>query len=260
MKDKSVVAQPNVRKQYTIDVPEFAGPLDLLLHLIDRNELDITEISLAEVTDQYLAQVEKLRENRVPQLIDFIVIGARMMVIKSRALLPAPPVVLEGEEEEDPAEALLRQLRIYKQFKDAAQRLSARDEAGLRTYLRLAPPIKVESKLDLSGVSADTLLLTMIAILNRHEVRRDSVSVARPREITISEQISKLRDTARRGRRFSFGALLSADASRVELSVTLLALLELIKRQEVTAEQENLFGPIEINRAEPEPESMILTD
>lgn len=240
-------------KQVTIDVPAFAGPLDLLLHLIDRSELDITAISLAQVTDQYLAQVQQLKENKVAQLIDFLVIGARLMVIKSRALLPAPPPTLEGDEaEEDPAEALLRQLRVYKQFKESAERLRQREEAGLHSYVRLATPPKrmTEPQLDLSGVSADTLYLMIIAVHERYDTRRDSVSVARPRVLTINDQISRLRNTAKQHQRFAFSALLSPTASRTELSVTLLATLELIKRREIITHQETMFGPIEINRLE----------
>ncbi len=114
----------NITKQvrpYTIDLPAFAGPLDLLLHLIDREELDITAISLAKVTEQYLSQIEELKNNRMEQLIDFLVVGARLVLIKSRALLPQDVSLTgEDEEEEDPAEALIRQLRQYRRFKIAA--------------------------------------------------------------------------------------------------------------------------------------------
>lgn len=128
--------------QYKIDLPEFAGPLDLLLHLIERQELDITSISLVNVTEQYLKQVESLKQNRIEHLIDFLVLAARLVLIKSRALLPQSPIVIEGEEdEEDPAEALIRQLREYKRFKEAAQWFQTREEEGLRTYLRVAPPL-----------------------------------------------------------------------------------------------------------------------
>ncbi|MFO7681675.1 MAG: segregation/condensation protein A, partial [Chloroflexota bacterium] len=129
---------------YKIDLPAFAGPLDLLLHLIDRDEMDITAISLIQVTSQYLRQIEAMKEDRVEHLIDFLVIGARLSLIKSRALLPKIPA-LPGDEEddEDLAEALIRQLREYKRFKQAAQWLGEREEAGLRTYLRVAPPPKL---------------------------------------------------------------------------------------------------------------------
>ncbi len=231
--------------RYTIELPAFAGPFDLLLHLIERNELDITAISLSQVTEQYLEQIEQLKQDRrIEHLIDFIVIGARLALIKSRALLPQNPAVrLEDEEEEDPAEALARQLREYKQFKQAAEWLRQREEQGWRTYLRVAPPPKIESRLDLSGVTLDSLQQALRMVLARVEKAEESVNLTTRRRITIEGQIELLRHTARRGPVF-FHELLSAEVTAVEVCITLLATLELIKRGEITAAQPELFGPI----------------
>ena len=237
--------------QYKIDLPAFSGPLDLLLHLIEREELDITAISLAKVTEQYLAQVERLKENRMEQLIDFLVIAARLVLIKSRALLPQPPVVVAGEDEEDPAEALVRQLRLYKQFKEAAGWLKAREEAGLRTYLRVAPPPKLETRLDMSGITLAMLVTAVRAALARAREREQSVSIVQPRRITIEGQIRRLQKRLQNGRSVKFRELLSEQTSSVEISVTLLAVLELIKRQEILARQPVMFGPIEIKKLPP---------
>lgn len=231
---------------YRVELPVFAGPLDLLLHLIERNELDITAVSLAQVTGQYLEQVRQLGEDQLEGLIDFISIGARLVLIKSRALLPRPPVLPGGEEEEDPAEALLRQLRSYKRFKAAAQWLDARQRRGLRTYLRVAPPPRVDEHLDLSGVSTATLLAAIQAVLARVETKEESLEVARPRQITIEDQMGKLRRRLDRGRPFLFTDLLADPRDRTEVAVTLLALLELIKRREAQAQQTHLFGPIAV--------------
>lgn len=242
-------------KKYTIELPVFSGPLDLLLHLIERQELDITAISLVKVTAQYLAQIEQLKKNRIENLIDFLVVAARLVLIKSRALLPETPITVEGEEEEeDPAEALLRQLRQYKQFKEAAQWLRAREDAGLRTYLRVAPPPKLEPRLDMTGITVDTLLNAVREALARAESQDDSVTIIQPRRITIEGQMSILRRIVRNGRTVTFMDLLSAETSRVEVAITLLALLELIKQQEIKAFQREMFGPIEI-AANDEPES-----
>lgn len=238
--------------EYTIDLPDFAGPLDLLLHLIERQELDITVISLYQVTEQYLAQIEKLKGDRIEYLVDFLTVAARLVLIKSRALLPQTPTLVEGEEEEDPAEALVRQLRQYKQFKEAAFWLRDREERGLRTYLRVAPPPKVESMLDLSGITIDTLLEAMRSAIAHVEKRDDSVSLARPRRITIEVQMTRLRSRIKGGQAARFEELLPKKASRIEVAVTLLAVLELIKRHEIRAEQAYLFGPIEISAALPE--------
>ncbi len=239
--------------QYQIALPAFSGPLDLLLHLIDRNELDITAISLVQVTGQYLEQIERLKENRIEQLIDFLVVAARLVQIKSRALLPQTPVTIEGEEEEeDPAEALMRQLQQYKRFKEAAVWLQAREARGVRTYLRVAPPPKLEGRLDMSGVTVQSLLTAVQGALSRVEDRNESVSLVQPERLTIESQITKLRARTKRGQPVLFRALLSAVTNRTEVAVTLLAVLELIKRREIVAYQTEMFGPIEIKAALPE--------
>lgn len=236
--------------QYQIDIPIFNGPLDLLLHLIERQELDITAISLVTITEQYLEQIERLKENKMEQLIDFLVVGARLVLIKSRALLPETAVIIEGEEEEeDPAEALVRQLKLYKQFKHAASWFGQREASGLRTYLRVAPPPKLETRLDMSGVTIDQLIAAVQDALARQEDRDGSVAIVQPRRITIEGQINKLRRWTRQGSSsFEFRQLFSDQSSRIEVSITLLAVLELIKRREINAFQDELFGPIFIQR------------
>ena len=103
---------------YAVSLPVFSGPMDLLLHLIEREELDITRVALAQVTDQYLAYVRQLEQRQIADLAEFLIIAARLLLIKSEALLPRPPA--RQPEELDPAEELARQLREYKRFKDAS--------------------------------------------------------------------------------------------------------------------------------------------
>lgn len=239
-------------KDYVIDLPAFSGPLDLLLYLIEREELDITAISLAQVTEQYLHQIEQLKQNRIEQLIDFLVIGARLVQIKSRALLPQTPMSpTDDDEEEDPAEALIRQLRQYRRFKAAAGWLQGREEAGLRTYLRVAPPVKPEPKLDLTGVTVEALIDAVRAALARAESLEESVALVQPRRITIEGQIKRLRYRVATLAAVRFEELLSEQVDSLEIAVTLLAVLELIKRREVQAQQTTMFGPIEIKAATP---------
>jgi segregation and condensation protein A len=177
-------------------------------------------------------------------------VGARLLLIKSRALLPRP-VVLPGDDEaeEDPADTLLRQLQAYKRFKVVAQWLDDRQRRGLRAYLRVAPPPRLEGHLDLSGVEVHTLLAAMQAVLARAETLEESIQVIRPRQITIEDQMGKLRGHLGRKRAFLFGDLLSNPHDRTEVAVTLLALLELIKQREAEVRQSRLFGPIEISAA-----------
>jgi segregation and condensation protein A len=241
---------------YRIETAVFTGPLDLLLHLIEREELDITAISLALVTEQYLQQVEGLQrdrdagEQKIVHLIDFLEIGARLVLIKSRALLPQPPAALPGDEleEEDPAAALLRQLRQYRRIKEAAEWLGAREAAGLRTHLRVAPPPRVTAAPDLTEVTLAGLLATLQGVLARSETREESVEVVKPRRITIEAQQNQVRQLLQARAQVEFRELLSSGADRTEVAVTLLAVLELIKRREVRAWQEVMFGPIQLQR------------
>jgi segregation and condensation protein A len=233
---------------YEIQLPVFSGPLDLLLNLIEHNKLDITALSLVAITDQYLEQIRELKGEQLEQLMDFLAIGARLLLIKSRALLPQSPE-MPVEEEEDPAEALARQLRLYRRFKQVAAYLEERERMGLRCYLRTAPPPALEHRLDLTGIDLDSLIASLQSAIDRADMKDDSVSVAvKQRTVTIEDQIVLLRQQVMVHGQVGFKDLLSKRTTWSEVSVTLLAVLELIKRHEVNALQPELFGPIVIVR------------
>jgi segregation and condensation protein A len=230
---------------YRVDLPVFQGPLDLLLSLIEREELEITRVSLAQVTDQYLAYLEQIGETHADTLVDFLVVAAKLVLIKSRALLPRPPTTAP-EGEPDSGDDLVEQLRQYSLFKAAAGKLDERQTLGLRTYLRLAPSPKVEAQPDLSDVSLEDLLAAVrsaMSITPRPEPVSQVVSQVR---ITISGQMELIRQQATAQRRVIFQDVLAQAQSRIEIAVTLLAILELLKQREITVHQERLFGTIVI--------------
>ena len=235
---------------YSISVPVFSGPLDLLLRLIEREELDITQVSLTQVTDQYLKQMTELRERRVEGLADFLVLAARLLLIKSQALLPKPPEI--GITEIDPGEELAKQLRMYKKFKDMSEWLDSRQLQGLRTFLRIAAPVVVAKTVDLSGVELYDLRVAMADVLSRPIEKPRSVSelVGRPR-ITVRGSINKIAASLRRRIKVSFFALLKrghANKTKTEIIATFLGILELARRNMVKAEQAEAFGDIDIVR------------
>jgi segregation and condensation protein A len=231
---------------YTVQTPVYEGPLDLLLNLIERAELDITSVSLAMVTDQYLEYIHSLEHARADEISAFLVIAAKLLQIKSEALLPRPPVREPGEE--DLGQSLVDQLRLYKRYKEIATWLTGRLDANLRTYLRVAPPPKVEAKLDLSDLTLAGLLdAAETAFAKEKEKKPLSMMIAAP-EITIREKIDLITKTLKDVERSTFRALMGNKATRIEIVVTFLALLELIKRYHVTAYQEGLFGDIEFER------------
>lgn len=235
---------------YHIAIPVYEGPLDLLLQLIERAELDITKVSLAQVTDQYLEHLDELQEHTPENVSVFLVIAARLLQIKSEVLLPRPPQREEGEE--DPGEALARQLKEYKRFKEIARLFASREERGLRTYIRLAPPPKVEERVDLGDYTLMDLAAAAFSILSRsREPQMPSLNeVVTAPKITIRDQISRFRQVMRQNNKISFNYLLQEQSSRLEVVVTFLALLELIKRHFLNAHQATLFGEIELEKSD----------
>jgi segregation and condensation protein A len=170
------------------------------------------------------------------------------VLIKSEALLPRPPAREPGEE--DVGQTLVEQLKLYKRFKEIGAWLLDRQERGLRTYLRVAPPPKVEARLDLSDLTLARLIAAAEAVFAREREKQELGTVIAPPRITIREKIDLIAKTLRQIQRASFRGLLGDKASRLEIVVTFLALLELVKRYRVAAVQDGLFGDIEIQRME----------
>ena len=233
---------------YTVHTSVYEGPLDLLLNLIEHAELDVTSVSLASVTDQYLAYIRGLEQINADEISAFLVIAAKLLQIKSEALLPRPPA--RAADEEDVGRSLVDQLKLYKRFKEIGGWMNARQQANLRTFLRVAPPPKVEPKLDLSNLTLEKLVNAAEEAFAKERTKQPlGVIIAAPR-VTIREKIDMIAKVMKDVERSSFRALLNPGASRLEIVVTFLAMLELVKRYRIHAHQEDLFTDIEINRME----------
>lgn len=233
---------------YTIATPVYEGPLDLLLQLIERAELDITKLSLALVTDQYLQYIHQLTDLAADDVSAFLVIAAKLLQIKSEALLPRPPTRESGEE--DPAEALAKQLIAYKRYREIAGILLQREEAGLRTYLRVAPPPKLEGNVDLTGLTIEDITAAAQDIFADLNLADALSSVVPPSRFTIREKIYMITESLRQNPNVAFRSLINKGYSRLEIVVTFLAMLELIKRHLVRVSQEGLFGDISLEVSE----------
>ncbi|MEN8173625.1 MAG: segregation/condensation protein A [Chloroflexota bacterium] len=228
---------------YKVMTPVYEGPLDLLLQLIQQAELDITKLALSQVTDQYLAHLRNIEEQAPDEVSAFLVIAAKLLQIKSEALLPRPPVRDEGEE--DPGEALARQLLAYKRYKEIADTLQTRSSAGLRTYLRLAaPPPKLPEKIEFGEFSLGDLYDLAEALFSNIDTRAPLGKIVTRQRVTIREKITRIVEHLKRGSRISFGQIVGEGHSRLDMIVTFLAMLELVKRHFVQAQQETLFGDI----------------
>lgn len=232
-----------LRPGYQVTLPVFEGPLDLLLHLIERQELDITEVSLAQVTNQYIEYLAEISERDPDHLADFMVVAAKLLLIKSRVLLPQPPTAVSSDEEPD-ADDLVRQLIEYKRFKEASRWLQELEAQGLQSYIRMAAPPRLEHTVDLGDVTLDELLAAVRQVLVIIPPGPSVNGTVAPITVTMSGQINLIERETRRRWAVSFRRLLERATSRLEIIVTLLALLEMVKQRRVTMRQEGAFGDI----------------
>jgi segregation and condensation protein A len=228
------------RAAIRVQLPAFEGPLDLLLHLIQQNEIEITDIPIAKITKQYLEMLDLMRELDLEVAGEFLVMAATLMRIKSRMLLPP---VIEEEEELDPRETLVRQLIEYRRFKEAAKDLE-RLEADRRLLFERGAPAQLEDPeaSELLPVSLFRLLDALKGALARQVPPIVHTIHAEP--MRLEEAISLIRETLKARGRLLFAESLDLFVTRLEKITAFLGLLELLKMGDVRATQEDQFGPI----------------
>ncbi len=227
----------------------FEGPLDLLLHLIKRDEVDIYDIPISHITDQYLRYLELMRTLDLEVAGEFLVMAATLMRIKAKMLLPLPAM---GEEElpGDPREELVQRLVEYRQFKEAAGTLKTREEERRSMYERGMLPGEDEAgPLPLASVSLFDLLDALNRVMSR--IQEPTVYEIHAESYAVEDKIEMLSATLRTRGRVSFEELLTACRSRSEMVVTFIALLELIKLGDALIVQQETFGDIMIVTSEP---------
>jgi segregation and condensation protein A len=227
-----------------VKLVRFEGPLDLLLHLIKRDEIDIYDIPIAHITQQYLSYIELMRRLDLEVAGEFLVMAATLMRIKAKMLLPLPAVG-EEEEEGDPREELVQRLLEYRQFKEAAGTLKSREEDRRRLFERgMLPGADEAGPLPL----APATLFDLLDALNRVMLRipEQAVYEVQAEAYDVEDKMALIaRAVAERGA-VSFIALMQECRVRAEVIVTFIALLELVKLGEVAISQAEPFGDIEI--------------
>jgi segregation and condensation protein A len=235
---------------YKVKLDIFEGPLDLLLYLIKQDEIDICDISLERITSQYLEYLQAFKELNIELAGEFVVMAANLIYLKSRSLLPIdqqPPEEDAGED--DPRWELIRQLIEYKKFKEAAGELHLRALEQERIFSRdAAPASALQEPLRLGEVGIFQLINAFQTVIRRIEARQDIQEIFGER-FSVSEKIEAILQSVATGGRLRFSDLFGAVASRLEVVVTFLALLELIRLKQVRAVQKNMFEEIEIAAA-----------
>lgn len=240
----------------TVKLDSFSGPLDLLYHLIEKNEIDIYDIPIAELTDQYIEFISREENKNMDGMSEFVVMAASLIEIKSRMLLPKPQT---EEPEEDPREELVQKLIEYKKFKNVTEVLAKRSEEAAHILFRepdiIIPELMKRDELPveecLKGLTMDDLYRAFRDVMIRKEKKVDRVrggfKSVRHDNFTVDEKIISLRSVLKVSPKIRFYEMFSKDTSREEILVTFLALLELIRRHNVSVEQDDTFGEIFIS-------------
>lgn len=233
--------------EYKVKLEVFEGPLDLLLYLIKKDEVDIYDISIERITQQYLEFMDAFKVLDIDVAGEFVVMAANLIYIKSRSLLPAhvqPPE--EEAEEEDPRWELVRQLVEYKKFKDAAAKLGQKELEQSNMFTRL-PEAEPAPERPLGDVSVFDLINAFNKVLKRINTQEDLREIFEE-NYTVSDKIDLIMKLTSSGVMLKFTELFATAASRAEIVVTFLALLELIRLKQLRAAQSEAFGEIEIQR------------
>ncbi len=242
----------------------FEGPLDLLLHLIEKNKVNIYDIPIAEITDQYLEYVRQMEEESLDIVSEFLVMAATLLDIKARMLLPKE--VNEEGEEEDPRAELVARLLEYKTYKYMslelkdmeldADKLFYKDPTIPKEVEKYEEPVDLDKLLD--GVTLTKLEQIFKSVMRRQQEKIDPVrstfGTIKKDPVSLEEKIASVMTYARKHRKFSFRGMLTKQKDRTEVVVTFLALLELMKIGKIHLTQEQLFDDMMIETLEPEGE------
>jgi segregation and condensation protein A len=231
---------------YEVKLDIFEGPLDLLLYLIRKNELDIYNIPMALVTEQYLEHLEMMKALNLDLAGEYLVLAATLIHIKSRMLLPVEEGTAETEEERDPRAELVRQLLEYQAFKEAALSLDRRVMLGRDVFKRVLPADEIpdEPEEAMMEVSLFELIEAFKQVVERMD-KEDLLEIDTER-ISLSDRINEILEDLSREKSLSFTDLLKSSRTRKSVIYTLLAILELMKMRVVRAFQSDPFGPIRI--------------
>ena len=226
-----------------LKLSQFEGPLDLLLHLLERDKIDIKDIFVSDITEQYLNYVADLSQLDMENASEFLTVAAHLLEIKSRSLLPKPVPLEEGEE--DPEQALIRRLTEYKLYKEAGEKLHDMEEENLKAYYKLPEEMHLQERIELEDMKLDALMQAFREVLRRveskvpprqREIRRDTY--------TVKGKMAYIRRRLASKKEVSFFDLFEEDGIKSEVVTTFSAMLELWKNRYLNLTQTENFGDI----------------
>ncbi len=232
---------------YEVKLDVFEGPLDLLLHLIRRLEVDIYDIPMAELTQQYLEHIEAMRILELDELSEYLVLAATLIEIKSKTLLPTHDAeeVLDDWQEEDPRETLVERLLQYERYKKAAQKLEEKAEERGEHYSKLPAPVEEkEERLDDSPLNVFDLIYAFQKMLDRKKLKEPMTATLERVEYSVEEKLTFVQNVLQSATAPVYFDDLFEGEQIEEIVVTFLAILELAKNQQILLLQKENFGPL----------------
>ncbi len=249
LEEFGIVSEQPEKNAYKIKLEKFEGPLDLLLHLIKEAKIDIKDIFVSSITEQFLNYINEMEEMPVEKVGDFIEMAATLIEIKSRKLLPPPPKG-EEEEEEDPETKLIRQIEEYKLFKEQSDILKNMED--ISSLYKEPEPLANGYRYELKDFSLDKLLDAFAQIMHKVNERAQTPEAKQIEKdrFTVAQKIADIKDVLLQQSRVKFSELYSADYSKSEVINTFLALLELLKTQIIKVVQTDTFADIFIEKQE----------
>src|SRR3989339_1139731 len=217
---------------------QFTGPLDLLLSLVGEQKMNISEVSLSTVTEQYLKYLEKLEEKEPEEMADFLLIAARLLLLKSKKLLP------QLMPEEDEGTSLEDQLRLYQAFVEASKKLNKRWLSGVRADFRVEPPRRPSEFAPPKNLSQTLLQEFFLKLLQRIRPLPELPQTKMDKAVSVRDKIETIRALLQKAESISFRELLGKASNRSEIIASFLALLELVKAEKVILTQKKTFEDI----------------
>lgn len=236
---------------YKVTIDNFDGPLDLLLHLIKKSDIDIYDISIEEITKQYLGYITKMQEMDLDIASEYLIMASELMEIKSSMLLPSTQVE-EDTYEEDPREQLIKRLIEYKKYKEITSEFRTLEEERKKEYTKNSSDLsefKVEEEVDLGDINIDDLINAFNKLLERKELEKPLNTKITKREYSVKKRSQEIKSILKQKKNVDFEELFE-EVNREYIVVTFLSILDLAKKQDLLIKQDDNFSKIYLSLKE----------
>ena len=234
--------------KYTITIDQFEGPLDLLLHLIKEDNIDIYDIKLEDITKQYLDYIQKMKDMNLSIASEYLVMASELIEMKSKMLLPKRKEETEDEYEEDPREVLIERLLAYKKFKEVTSEFKDLEMERKNIFTKEPENLSfyAQEEVGSGDVGLTDLIEAFNALMKRKELDKPLATKITKKELSVGEKVIKIRKILKEKKKVNFEELFEV-ATKEEVIVNFLSILEMVKKNEIVLQQDSNFGGIIIS-------------